>query len=177
MDDSLDASLDALGDHGQAVSAANARSPGRIPEQPGLYSWWGDAEACGSVETALEAPVGPLLYVGQAGAGRSTATLASRVQRNHLGGRRRRSTFRRTLVAVLAGVRGCRPADLTEDDLTAWMVEHLSVATVVSDDRSALHRLEAQALRRFDPPLNLMGMPPSPLRVRLRALRAAARQD
>jgi hypothetical protein len=39
-------------------------------------------------------------------------------------------------------------------------------------DRARLSQIEGEVLWRLDPPLNLMGMPPTPIRQRLTRLRA-----
>lgn len=52
------------------------------------------------------------------------------------------------------------------------MREHLSIVIVPVDDRATLASIETSVLDRLDPPLNLMGMRPTPVRDRLRALRA-----
>jgi hypothetical protein len=60
---------------------------------------------------------------------------------------------------------------VSNDAVSAWMSQHLAVATVPFDDRSVLIEVEEAILRRLDPPLNLMGMSPTPIRRRLRELR------
>lgn len=165
--------LDRLGDRTGAIPASSFPAV-TLPSRPGLYSWWADDEARAAIRAALGVDVPTMIYIGQAGAGTSGATLASRIRRNHIGGPRRGSTFRRTMAAILdAASVGKEP--LTEAELTVWIQEHLSVLTVAFDDRNRLLELEDAALRRYDPPLNLMGMVRSDARSRLRALRAAAR--
>ena len=75
---------------------------------PGLYAWWTDDEGAAALSHGLGVPVAPgRVYAGQAGATRwpsgrpVTATLGSRIANNHLRGRVRSSTFRRTLAAAL----------------------------------------------------------------------------
>lgn len=54
--------------------------------EPGIYAWFIDAEEAGHLTHGLSLPVSAgLIYAGQAGAGRSHATLGSRVRGNHLG--------------------------------------------------------------------------------------------
>lgn len=68
-------------------------------------------------------------------------------------------------------------APLAEAQITQWIRGHLSVVAVEFNDRSRLMELEDEALRRYDPPLNLMGMAASEARARLRSLRAAGRSS
>ncbi len=87
----------------------------------------------------------------------------------HLGGRAEFSTFRRTLAALLR-----TPLTLTNEDdprLSTWIHDHLQVAPVVVEDADALGRLEESVLQHLDPPLNLKGMAPTPLRARIKDLR------
>lgn len=53
------------------------------------------------------------------------------------------------------------------------MYEHLRVIALPYEDRDTLGRLEDEVLREIHPPLNLMGMNSSELRVRLTELRRA----
>jgi hypothetical protein len=55
--------------------------------------------------------------------------------------------------------------------LSAWIREHLQVIPVIVEDVDALARLEESVLQRLDPPLNLQGMTPTPLRARIKDLR------
>ncbi len=123
------------------------------------------------------------IYVGQAGAtsrhsGKaSDATLASRVGRNHIGGNLKSSTFRRTIGSILREPLSLQleaPTRLTRDSnaaLTEWIKAHMSISITAVDDGSALADVEHAVLTAIDPPLNLMGMRPTPVRVRLRQLR------
>ena len=120
--------------------------------------------------------IGPgLAYAGLAGATdrpsgrRSTNTLWSRLTGMHLGNRAKFSTFRRTLAALLR-----EPLALTSEDnprLSDWIARHLAVSPIVVQDADALGRLETAVLHQLDPPLNLRGMPPTPLRTRISTLR------
>lgn len=143
---------------------------------PGLYSWWADEDGAADISDGLGLPVEPgLIYAGLAGATRwpsgkrSANTLWLRITTMHLGGNHEFSTFRRTLGAILARAAGSTRVD--EGRLTEWMHLHLRVVTVPFDDRDELGRLEERVLSVLDPPLNLKGMPPSPVRKRLRELR------
>jgi hypothetical protein len=143
---------------------------------PGLYSWWADQQAAADLSEGLGHTVEPgLIYAGLAGATgwpsgkRSTNTLWSRIAGMHLGKRHEFSTFRRTLGAVQAQRSGTVTVD--EESLTEWMKAHLRVIAAPYEDADALGRLETDVLRLLDPPLNLQGMPPTPLRGRLTELR------
>ena len=152
-----------------------ARGPEGL-QVPGLYSWWADEQGAADLSRGVGHKVAPgLIYAGQAGATRwpsgqhSASTLWSRIIGMHLGGAAEFSTFRRSLAAVLAPV-----LDMTSEDdpqLSAWMDAHLRVITVPVPDASQLGRAEAAVLDTLDPPLNLRGRPPSPLRTRLAELR------
>jgi hypothetical protein len=156
-----------------------------LPDEAGLYSWWANPEGLLQLAAPFEVPLPPLIYAGQAGAAStragtaSTATLRSRIGGHHLSGNIRSSTFRRTLAAVLREPLGLRLADRGRLDaqsnrlLSAWIRDHLSVAWVPWPERGSLAALEHAVLGRLDPPLNLMGMPPTAVRRRLRELRHA----
>jgi hypothetical protein len=146
-------------------------------DQVGMYSWWVDAPGARDLSRALGHVVMPgRIYAGQTGATKwpsgktGRATLASRIGGNHLHGRIRGSTFRLTLASALAA-----PLDLVSDSrrslniaaeqrLSAWMRDHLHVAVHPFSDPDALGDLEDHVLARLDPPLNLEGMRPTPLR-------------
>jgi hypothetical protein len=89
----------------------------------------------------------------------------------HLGGNHEFSTFRLTLGAILAEATGA--ARIDEMRLTQWMKDHLRIVTIPFEDSDVLGRLERDVLERLDPPLNLQGMQPTPVRHRLRELRHA----
>lgn len=170
--------LDLLGTHERAVAAALLQRDPTTSAVFGLYSWWADDEARGEIGTALDVEVQPLIYIGQSGGGTSTRSLWSRISGNHLSGTIRTSTLRFALSAILVRDRGplraLREADIPrEAAVSAWMREHLSVVVVAVPDRDTVLALEARALARYDPPLNLQGMSSSPARNELRALRAA----
>jgi len=167
--------LELLGSAARAVSARTFPSNTDTTTTSGLYSWWADAEARAAIGAALQIECPPLIYLGQAGAGVSSATLASRIRGNHIGGNIRASTFRHTITAILN-------AHLAENGLssppsplavTEWIKDHLSVAVVSVPNRAEVAAAEDAALERFDPPLNLKGMPATDSRRRLRQLRKA----
>jgi hypothetical protein len=147
---------------------------------PGLYSWWVDAAGAADLSRGLGLTVrAGLIYAGLAGATRwpsgkqSTNTLWSRIAGMHLGGNHEFSTFRRTLGAVLANATDSDSID--EAALTAWMHEHLKVLAVPYPDADTLGSLEEAVLTALDPPLNLQGMSPTPLRRRITRLRSQHR--
>jgi hypothetical protein len=117
-------------------------------------------------------PVGPgLLYVGKAGGHRpsaepSTSTLWDRVAGNHLRGKVRGSTLRKSLAAIL----GAAGEPVSEADLTAWMQAHLRVA-VLPVASELVGQLAEELVSRADPPLNLAGAPRHAARWALTRLR------
>lgn len=151
----------------------------------GLYAWWVDDAGAAALTTTFETPIAGLIYAGQAGASSSragverSATLTSRIKGNHLGGNIGSSTFRKTLTASLAlplGLTLAGPGRLDRESnevVSSWMRDHLSIVTVSCPDRSTLARLEDEVLAILDPPLNLQGMSATPVRRRLRELRKA----
>ena len=191
----VEAALEALATAAQAVPAGEwpprpdgpgedgyAVAPGL--DGPGLHSWWVDKEGAADLSHGLGAAVAPgRLYVGQAGATRWPAgkkvvtTLARQVGETHLAGRVRASDLRFSLAAALQGELRLQvqapmlvvPA--SEADLGAWMKRHLAVAAHPVADADVLESLERRLLIQLDPPLNLVHMPPSPLRARLADLR------
>jgi hypothetical protein len=142
----------------------------------GLYSWWVGAEGAADLSRGLGHPLAAgLIYAGQAGATRwpsgrrSANTLWGRIRGMHLGGTAEFSTFRRTLAAILR-----RVLDLEgEDDprLSVWINARLRVVAVAVSDADRLGATEAAVLGILDPPLNLRGRPPTPIRTRLADLR------
>ena len=127
------------------------------------------------------------IYVGQAGAASSVAhhpsasTLRSRIGGNHLGGKVRSSTLRRTLASVLLAPLALEllgPKLLgapSEARLTEWMRRHLSLAVHGVHSGEHLADLEKRVVDSLLPPLNVDHMPAGPLRERLRQLRAVVR--
>ncbi len=166
-----------------AVSPQEFIARGRASsDRSGLYSWWVDQIGADDLSRGLGLHVEPgLIYAGLAGAtrwpsgGRSKNTLWLRVMTMHLGGNHEFSTFRRTLGAIVAHANGVTQID--EDALTRWMHAHLRLVTESYDDRDALGRLERDVLAELDPPLNLQGMDPTPIRRRLKELRRAITQS
>ena len=146
---------------------------------PGLYAWFVDQGGADNLADGLGQPLATgLIYAGEAGAGLSTATLRSRIGRNHIAGNITGSTFRLTLAAILAAQLGLARslgeralAAGGETALSRWMADHLEVSVAPIEDRSRLAILEALVLHELNPPLNLQGMSPSPTRSALTQLR------
>lgn len=159
--------------------------PGQLSglAQPGLYSWWVDSGGAEALTEAFGIPVeAGRIYAGQTGATKWPSgatgknTLRKRIAQ-HIRGGVHGSTFRLTLGAALIKplrLRVTGPKKLeSEAALTEWILEHLSVAVHTFADPDPLADLEHHVLSRLDPPLNLDGMADTPVRQRLRVLRAA----
>ncbi len=168
-----------LADPDQGLTPAEilARGPAGL-QVPGLYSWHVDAAGAASLSRGIGLPLPPgLIYAGQAGATRwpsgkrSASTLWTRITDMHLAGSAEFSTFRRTLAAILSPVLGL--ASENDPRLSAWISTHLRVIAVPVPDPGQLGHVEAAVLDLLDPPLNLAGRPPSPIRQRLTTLRRA----
>jgi hypothetical protein len=153
-------------------------------DQPGLYSWWADAAGAHDLGKALEVEFPPgRIYAGLTGATKwpsgkvGKMSLRQRIGGSHLAGTIYGSTFRQTLAAILRQplqLQLAAPGRLernSELELSAWMRQHLQIAVYPFADRDVLANLEHEVLAALDPPLNLDGMPSTPLRVRIRALR------
>lgn len=143
---------------------------------PGLYSWWVDDAGASDLTSGLGYLIRPgLIYAGLAGAThwpsgkRSTNTLWLRIATMHLGKKIQFSTFRLTLGAILANEVGRNEVD--EEGLSIWMEAHLRVVAVPFEDADSLGEVETKVLEKLDPPLNLMGMPITEIRTRLKELR------
>jgi hypothetical protein len=72
----------------------------------GLYAWYTDKTGADDLSKGIGAPMSEgLIYAGQTGATlwpsgkRSNSTLSGRIGKNHIRGRMKRSTLRRTLAA------------------------------------------------------------------------------
>ena len=104
-------------------------------------------------------------------------TLRKRVRGRHIRGRIRGSTFRLTLASILwerLHLHPVGPKTLdtpSEAALTEWITRHLSVAVHPFAEADALGDLERRVLRHLNPPLNLGGMDPTRIRVRLVSMR------
>lgn len=175
----IDSLVATLRDESLAVSPKNFLAAGSIGRNlPGLYSWWVDPEGALELTAGLghRIPTG-MIYAGLAGAThwpsgkRSSNTLWLRIASMHLGSKHEFSTFRRTIGAILASAEGRDEID--EIALTRWMDLHLRVLVVPYEDANSLGRAEQSVLAELDPLLNLMGMPDTELRRRLKELRRA----
>jgi hypothetical protein len=174
--------VEAAPDIQHLLDERNAMPPGEFlargrtaANAPGLYSWWVDETGSHDLSAGLghHLPAG-LIYAGRAGGVRpngvnSTNTLWGRVATMHLGGNRDFSTFRLTLAACLSRPDG---PPITEAALTAWMHQHLRIATLPLPPE-AVTAGEARLLALTDPPLNLRDVPPTPLRSTLSRLRSS----
>ncbi len=137
-----------------------------MPDQPGLYAFYGDEEAW--VDLALE-PVfdEQPLYVGKA-----ERSLNGRDVRTHFAtGKTGSSTARRSLAALLVYELGlvAVPRNLDKPDgsanfaldpasdarLSGWMESHLRLATWTKAQGVVLGDIETAVVRRLLPPLNL----------------------
>jgi len=179
----VDALVGHLSDPANSEPAATFPADQAATDRPGLYSWWVDEEALTTLSTLFGAAMPRLIYAGQTGATSKrsrrvrVATLRSRICHNHLRGNVGSSTFRKTITAVLLEPLALRlsRADCLDKSsnaaLSAWMRAHLRVVTAPYDDRDQLAEMEQAVLEQLDPPLNLMGMPSTPIRVKLSALR------
>jgi hypothetical protein len=180
----LEAALSALDQRPHQIKAS--LWPGELTglDTPGLYSWWVDADGARDLTGGLSELVQQgRIYAGQTGATKwpsgktGRATLGSRIGSQHVRGRIRSSTIRLTLAAALIGSLGLRqigPSRLdpeSERALSGWIAAHLEVGVHPFPDADVLGALEDRVLARLDPPLNLDGRPPTPLRTKLSALR------
>lgn len=127
--------------------------------RPGIYSWFVDTEGARQLSSGLGAHVAPgLVWLGQAGAIRpgsvltSTTTLRNRLAWVHLGRSTRLSPLRQALGSVLARVPEAQVT--SEDALTNWMYEHLSLVTIASDEPERLGDHLQALTRRLAPQLN-----------------------
>jgi hypothetical protein len=87
----------------------------------------------------------------------------------HLDGPANFSTFRLTLGSVL--LEPLRLTNVDDPALSEWIEKHLRAIAVAVDDADGLMTIEHQVLAHLDPPLNLTGMNPTPVRLRLSELR------
>ena len=180
----LRTALDALDRNPTTISA------GRWPQGldgldlPGLYSWWVGKGGAVDLSRNFSRPIAEgRIYAGQAGAtiwpsGKtSDATLYSRIEENHLTGKVRSSTLRRTLASALLRTLDLvvlaprKLAPKSEERLSAWMRDNLYLAVSAFPDCNALKDLEEKVLSELDPLLNLKGMARSTIRAELSDLR------
>lgn len=179
----LDGALDALDRHPTLIPVCDWPPANEAIDLPGMYTWWVDTAGARTLSSAIgvQIPAGRI-YAGLTGATkwpsgrRGSMTLRRRV-RQHVRGRIEGSTFRLTLSAALINplrlqVTGPRRlAAESEAKLSRWIGDHLQIATYPSAEADALADLERCVLADLDPPLNIDGMPSSPVRNRLSELR------
>ena len=161
----VERAMDALKGPGLALPDAESLAPSR----PGLYAV--HAESAAWVELGLgEPPDSRPLYVGK-----SESSLATRDIRTHFSdGRTGSSTLRRSLAAQLAPVLDlhARPRNprnperfanyglSAQDDtkLTRWMRANLRLSFCAAEPGLGPAAVEAEALQRLKPPLNISGV-------------------
>jgi hypothetical protein len=137
-------------------------------DRPGLFAFWVDEAGAADLSKGLDLTLeAGCIYVGQAGATRwpsgraNRDTLGDRIARTHLTGKVRSSAIRLTLASILFAqlelvVQASALLQASaEQDLSAWMSAHLSVAVHPHDDRDTLAGLERAVVKRLDPPLNV----------------------
>lgn len=180
--DDLNAMIEWLRDPGNAEPCSAFPADAKRVAQAGLYAWHGDDAFNELVQRELRCRTSPL-YVDQAGGdarrtGRASgATLNSQIARHHLRGSARAVHLRRSVASLLWSeleLRCDRPHVLeaaSNARLTAWMLEHLTVATFPFDDRNNLWLIAADLVYKLEPALNLTSSPSPPGRKRLRELR------
>ena len=153
---------------------------GVVPDEPGLYAFYGDGPAWSSLGLTPAFDDQPL-YVGKA-----ERSLNGRDVRTHFAaGKTGSSTVRRSLAALLVGELALVPIPRniakpdgsanfaldqpSEARLSEWMQQRLSLATWVKLEGESLDVIETVVVRQLRPPLNLdkVGEP----RERLRAAR------
>jgi hypothetical protein len=175
--------IERLSDRSNAQPASGFPTDPKEVDGPGLYSWWVDDKGLITLSGPFGVALPALIYAGQAGATsrragiERVATLRSRIGGNHINGNVSSSTFRKTLSAVLFSplhlrLSGKERLDKPSNDAVSdWMRRHLWLIPIKVEDRATLAKLEEAVLARLDPPLNLMGMPATPVRSQLRILR------
>jgi len=154
------------------------------PIAPGFYAWWLRREHLAAAippvpyETRTPASADwSLLYVGISPSGPSSRrNIAIRFSKDHVGGRIGSSTFRKSVAALMMealklqplGGRG-RACLVSETPLSRWIGESCGV-TFASVERP--WDLEADVIKRLDPPLNIDNGA-HPFRLEVKARRAA----
>lgn len=170
-------------------SLEEAKSPGGLPAQPGLYAWWAKKESIPGVP-ACPHPTDrdlDLFYVGISPKNESSnGAIRSRVMNQHIGGNIGSSTLRKTLASLLFENMGWEPVMrsrplLTPSDnqaLSRWQHEHLRLTWTTHPEPWLI---EAEVIRRLQPPLNLAGNKSHPFAAIVsearRRLAEAARRD
>lgn len=162
IDHMIAASLDSLA----GVRHMHADAIRLVPKAPGLYAFYGDDRAWAELRLS-PAFVGQPLYVGKA-----ERSLNGRDVGTHFAvGKTGSSTVRRSLAALLveelalvAVPRNLAKPDgsanfgldaASEDALSRWMEQRLSLATWSKPAGADLDEIETAVVRRLRPPLNL----------------------
>lgn len=159
-----------------------------VARAPGLYAFYGDDVAWQALLLTPAFEDQPL-YVGKA-----ERSLNGRDVRTHFStGKTGSSTVRRSLAALLVDDLAlvAVPRNLAKPDgsanfsldtgseerLSAWMEQHLRLATWVSPPTAVLDEVETAVLERLRPPLNLakVGEPRDRLRLARGRMASAAR--
>ncbi|MEJ0023401.1 MAG: GIY-YIG nuclease family protein [Alphaproteobacteria bacterium] len=141
-----------------------------VPAKAGVYAWWSDVMPGAAPAVGIERGGRQLLYVGIAprqpleAAKVGRGNLRARLQ-DHCSGPSRRSTFRRSLVALLGhelGITTSRDAhdkillsDADETRLSNWIGAHCAVSWI---ETAAPWLIEEEILASaLAPPLNIRG--------------------
>lgn len=138
---------------------------GQLPSEPGFYSWWVRPGAIPRVPPTIHPTEDWLLfYVGIApGRAESSATLASRVGGQHIGGNTGSSTFRLSLAALLFEDEGWQPlrrkkkvvlSAVDNRALREWQQENAGLCWCLVDEPWA-GSMERDVIAEMKPPLNL----------------------
>jgi hypothetical protein len=184
IDQVISAALESLA----GIRHAHADAVLLVPKEPGLYAFYGDDRAWAQLRLS-PAFDGQPLYVGKA-----ERSLNGRDVGTHFAaGKTGSSTVRRSLAALLvdelalvAVPRNLAKPDgsanfgldvASEDSLSSWMEQRLSLATWRKQEGANLDETETAVVRRLRPPLNLdkVGEPRSRLREARRHMADTAR--
>ena len=111
---------------------------------PGIYAWFVDDRGARDLSLGLGLPVAPgLIYAGQARTGSSSATLASRIRDNRVGGNSYGSTLRLSVAAILRVQLGLTPSGGRHEEFVAagrQAARQEGHAVVVSGEESVVVR-------------------------------------
>ena len=173
--------VEKLGDRSRAVPASEFSADDPGASHCGVYTWWADETAQHVIKRALGADASSVIYVGKAGGGMSSQTLATRIVGKHLKSRANigSSTLRKSLTAILMKDKAFAAEHTSPDAvvrspiLSDWMRQHLKVAIAPVDRPEQVKHAEEAALKYYDPPLNLQGVTTTPARAQLSTLRKA----
>ncbi len=184
IDQVISAALESLA----GVKHAHAYAVRLVPKEPGLYAFYGDDRAWAQLRLR-PAFDGQPLYVGKA-----ERSLNGRDVGTHFAvGKTGSSTVRRSLAALLVDELAlvAVPRNLakpdgsanfglgaeSEDRLSSWMGQRLSVSTWIKLEGANLDEIETAVVRRLRPALNLdkVGEPRTRLREARRHMSDTAR--